>query len=170
MSANSQAAIVTLASDKVAPTVLSAGAIKGASKVGLAFSELLDKTSAETAGNYTVTGGTVTTAALHFGKYVELTLSGAINAASSVTVKGVKDLAGNAISSASATAELNDMKSEDVGTPGTDPLQPDMPLPSAVTLTSLRVAGMTSGTMPMGSTSSIRNSRARSTCARVLRP
>jgi len=56
------------------------------------------------------------------GKYVELTLSAAVNAAPTVTVSGVKDLAGNAMPSASVAANLSSMISTDLGTVGTDPI------------------------------------------------
>lgn len=124
LTVTSDAAIVTLTNDAIPPTVVSAGALKGTPRVGVAFSELMDKTSAETASNYTVAGATVTSAVLHLGTVVELNLAAAINSAPAVTVKNVKDLAGNTLASASVTGELSDMTSADVGDPGVDPLQP----------------------------------------------
>jgi hypothetical protein len=124
VSATSQVATLTVIPDTVPPVLVSAAAINsGSVMVGLAFNERLDKASAETAANYTVSGATVTAATLHFDKFVALTLSGAINAAPSVTINNVKNLAGVAISATTVTAPLSTMTDMDVGTVGTDPLQ-----------------------------------------------
>jgi hypothetical protein len=131
-SVTSDEVTVTVTSDSSAPRLVSAGAIKGSTVVGVTFDKLVDATSAGTAGNYTVSGATVTAATLHGvvgasgndGKYVALTLSAAVNAAPTVTVSSVKDLAGNAMASASVTANLSSMISIDLGTPGTDPIEP----------------------------------------------
>ncbi|MFO1497165.1 MAG: PA14 domain-containing protein [Verrucomicrobiota bacterium] len=123
-SANSQAATLTVSSDKVPPTVLSAGALKGASSVGLAFNEGVESNSAANIANYTVTGATVTDALIHMGKYVELKLAGPIGASFSVTIKNVKDVPGNAMSSQTVTGQISNLVSADVGDPGVDPVQP----------------------------------------------
>jgi len=119
----SEAAVISINTDVTLPTVVSAGVLKGTQRVGVAFNELMDEASAETTGNYTVSGATVSSAVLHYGKYVELNLSTAISAAPTVTVKSVKDLAGNVMADATVTGELVDMISSDIGDPGVDPLQ-----------------------------------------------
>ena len=120
----SAVAKVTVSSDAVPPQALAAGALKGATSVGVTFSELLDPASAETASNYKVNGTTPTKATLQMKKYVELTVGSAISANFTVTVAGVKDLAGNAMASATVNGTLSDMISSDIGDPGVDPLQP----------------------------------------------
>jgi hypothetical protein len=123
LAVTSEAATVTISSDVALPTVVSAGALNGATRVGVAFSELMDQTSAQSTANYTISGATVSSAVLHYGKYVELNLAAAVSAAPTVTVKGVKDLAGNTMADATVTGELVDMTSSDIGEPGVDPLQ-----------------------------------------------
>ncbi|MBT5925936.1 MAG: hypothetical protein HOH33_04905, partial [Verrucomicrobia bacterium] len=94
----SDAATLTVISDSQAPSLVSAGALSGSSAVGLRFDERLNPDTAGDAGNYEVTGVSVTGAEV-FGaedNIVKLSLSGAPAAGYSVTVNGVTDLAGNA--------------------------------------------------------------------------
>ena len=93
-------------------------------RVGIAFDEELDPASAETAGDYSVSGVSVTGARLvgNSGQWVLLNVSGTPADGFTVTADGVKDLAGNATDNATATGELSDMQTEDVGDPGVDPL------------------------------------------------
>lgn len=124
LSQPSDAATVTINVDKTPPTLVSAGAISGDNQVGVAFSELLDQASAETAANYQVSGATVSKATLHIGKIVRLDLAAAAPTSFTVTANGVKDAAGNPAANATVTGELSDMKAGDMGNPGTDPLLP----------------------------------------------
>ncbi len=133
LSQTSQVATLTVNVDPNPPTVISAGVIKGSTYVGVAFNKLMDPTTAATAANYTVNGATPTAASLHTvlvpggsgGWVVQLTVASAINSAPTVTVKNVKDLAGNAVvGTATVTAALSTMQDQDVGTVGTDPLLP----------------------------------------------
>jgi hypothetical protein len=132
LSQTSQVATLTVTADTTAPKIVSSGVLKGSSYVGLVFDKFLDQASAETTGNYTVSGATVTAANLHKvlgpggtnGWVVTLTVANPLNSAPTVTVNGVKDLAGNAISSTTVTPVLDStMTSMDVGTAGSDPLQ-----------------------------------------------
>jgi hypothetical protein len=124
VTATSEAATLTINVDSTPPTVVSAGAITGTPKVGVAFSELLDTNSAQVAANYSISGATITSAAVRFGKYVELTLAANVTTAPKVTINNVKDLAGNSVASTTVDAELvNNMISSDIGDPGTNPLQ-----------------------------------------------
>ena len=94
----SDAATLTVVSDSQAPSIVSAGALSGSSAVGLRFDERLNPDSAADAGNYEVSGVSVTGAQV-FGaedNIVKLSLSGAPAAGYTVTVNGVTDLAGNA--------------------------------------------------------------------------
>ena len=98
--------------DETAPKLVSAE-MTGLDTAVLKFDEALEKTSAETAGNYTCeaeSGVTVTAAALAAdGVTVTLTLEGlAAGATATLTISGVKDLAGNAAES--ITAELTGLE------------------------------------------------------------
>jgi hypothetical protein len=124
LSVTSSVAKVTVSSDNIAPTAICAGAIKGSTLAGVQFDELMDATSAQIASNYQVNGATVTAAILHLGKYVELQFASAISSSLSVTVKNVKDLAGNPVADTTLTGTISTMTSVDIGNPGSDPLQP----------------------------------------------
>ena len=120
--ATSDPAIVTVSSDQTPPALVSAGAIKGDNQVGVAFDELLDPASAQTAGNYQVSGASVTGATLRVGKVVQLDLSSPVPASFTVTVNSVKDAAGNAVANATVNGEVVNMTAGDIGDPGVDPL------------------------------------------------
>ena len=94
--------------DTTLPTLISAGSVDGSS-VGVEFSEFVDQATAETTANYNIGGGAgvgIAAASLRpDGKTVEL--SGVSVAGSyTVTVSGVKDLAGNAAASSSASGNV----------------------------------------------------------------
>jgi hypothetical protein len=120
LSLNSQAATVTISSDSTAPTLVSAGTL--GNREGVRFNELVEEASATTLANYSVAGGTVTAARLAHGSYVILDLSSAAAAGANVTVRNVKDLAGNPMAEASLNASAGDLQTQDIGTPGADPL------------------------------------------------
>ncbi len=92
-------ALVNVLADNTAPTIVSAGSWDG-NTVRVCFSEPLDKTSAETAGNYQVNGGAVSVVSAMQQTnetQVLLTLSGPISGDFTVTVNGVTDQAGLAV-------------------------------------------------------------------------
>ncbi|MCB1125249.1 MAG: sigma 54-interacting transcriptional regulator, partial [Verrucomicrobiae bacterium] len=119
----SDAAVLTVSSDDVPPFLVSAGAISGDNQVGVQFNELLDQTSAETAGNYTVTGATVTAARLVGTHVVQLDLAGTAPASFTVTASGVTDAAGNPCDTTPVSGVISTLMAMDIGTPGTDPVQ-----------------------------------------------
>jgi len=124
----SSEAVLTVKSDAVPPTVVAASALKGAKSIGVTFSESVDTNTAQTVGNYTVAGATISSIVMYFNKYAELQLSSAINADFTLTVKNVKDLAGNVVSNTTLTGKISDLTALDVGDVGTDPLQPGFTL------------------------------------------
>ena len=68
------------------------------------FAEPMDKASAETAGNYAVSGNTVSAASLSSDQLtVTLSLGSPLTSRQTVTVNNVRDLAGNPIASGSTT-------------------------------------------------------------------
>lgn len=94
---NSATATLTVLADGTAPTVVSAGSMSGFD-VGVVFNEQLDPVTALNTNNYAVTGGTVIGATLRpDGKSVQLRLGAPTSGNFTVTVTGVKDLAGNTI-------------------------------------------------------------------------
>ncbi len=109
-------ATLTVTADVTNPSVVSVGSVDGKT-IGVAFSEAMDLTSATTPGNYSVTGGTVTNAALRPDGRVALTLSAAISGAFTVTVSGVTDLAGHPLSGNSAGGTVLGLTPTDVGSP-----------------------------------------------------
>lgn len=119
----SSEATLNVIPDTTPPSVVGAGAFAGASTVAVAFDEALDPASAEAAANYKVSGATVSAVKLHAGRVAELTLAAAVGANFTVTVNGVKDLAGNSIANATATGKISDLSAQDLGDPGTDPVQ-----------------------------------------------
>lgn len=97
-SVTSDEVMLTVNADTVTPTIVFANAWASGQKVGILFDEMLDKTSAELGANYSVTGATVTNAVLRpNGMLVVLSLDIAATAGATVTVNGVKDVAGNPI-------------------------------------------------------------------------
>jgi hypothetical protein len=105
------------------PQLLASGGVD--SGVGLTFDRPVDPTTATNTANYTVTGAKVEGVTLFEGQYVALQLAGVPGAGFTITVNGVKDLAGNVINgTVSATGQAGDLTSADIGTPGVDPLQP----------------------------------------------
>ncbi|MCX6879845.1 MAG: hypothetical protein NTW21_39480 [Verrucomicrobia bacterium] len=122
----SDEAIVAVTPDNAPPLAVSAATLTGSATVGLCFNELLDPETAANPANYTLsTGGGVLAATLRpDGQSVALTLATLFFTNSTVTVHGVKDLAGNAVSANSAVAVVvSGMEAADVGTPGVDPLE-----------------------------------------------
>jgi hypothetical protein len=95
----------TLTTDATAPTIAYAFAT-GTDSVRIGFSEALNSASATTGGNFTLSGGaTVTSATLGTdGKTVTLKTSSLTPATSyTLTVNGVKDLAGNTLNNGTQT-------------------------------------------------------------------
>jgi hypothetical protein len=102
---SSDEAVLTVTADKEAPKVSLITCMSGSTWVTVSFDEWVDAASATNPAHYTVAGATVTQAVLMQSKRtVSLTTSVPVSAGASVTVTGVADLAGNALTSASAPA------------------------------------------------------------------
>jgi len=108
---NSQTATITVGADTTAPTVLEANGT--AASVSITYSEPLDLASAGNQANYTINNGVTVSSAtavninsgLFAASVVKLAISGAtVGKNYTVTISGVKDLAGNAIN---ATASFD---------------------------------------------------------------
>jgi hypothetical protein len=98
--------VVTVSNDTNPPTLGGVNSYDGIS-VGVRFSKLLDPASSANAGNYGVSGGTVSSASLlGDGKTVALTMNSAISDQFIVTVNNVKDLAGNPIANNSKATNV----------------------------------------------------------------
>ncbi len=99
-----------LGPDRTAPAVTLASAVNDPRSVLVAFTEPVEKSSAETAGNYAVDGRAVTAAGLEpDGRTVRLTVSGPLAAgARKLAVKGVRDRAkaGNVMAASETAFEL----------------------------------------------------------------
>ena len=124
LSMASEEATLTVVPDTFAPVVTGVGSlVKGnAIELGVSFDESVDPTSAATAANYTLSKGTVTAARFlsMSPASVALSVSG-VSAGDvvTVTVKNVKDLKGNAITSANKEVKVsNQFKMAAIG--GTD--------------------------------------------------
>jgi hypothetical protein len=108
LTTNSAEATVAVTVDNVLPTLSSAlRSFSPDTQVLVVFSELMQAASANVAGNYTINNGiTVSAAALQAdGKTVLLTTSPiAKGTSNTLTVSGVRDLAGNQIAAASQIA------------------------------------------------------------------
>ena len=124
----------TLTVDVEAPTLVSVGTLNG-SAVGVRFSEPVDKATAETAGNYSLSSGTVSSATLLANNTtVNLVVSSLVGPSFTVTVNNVKDLYGNTIAAnAQATGAIPSapLTAVDVGEAGFDPLEPGSTVSSA---------------------------------------
>lgn len=108
----SQAAVVTVVADTVPPKALSAVSIanrdNNSTEIGIIFDEALTEASAETAGNYSLSAGTVSAARLvknssgvaSIEDGVVLTVAGLTASGATLTIKGVADAKGNAIPAA----------------------------------------------------------------------
>ncbi len=113
----SSAAVLTVTADTQAPQIVSVGSLEG-QVVGVLFDEPLDPTSAAAAGNYSLGGGvTVSGATLQpNGSSVALQTSGLSGQSFTLTVNGVKDLVGNAVS-ATVSGTVLGMTAIDIGGP-----------------------------------------------------
>lgn len=118
-------AAVTVTLDNAPPELVSAATLTGSDTLGLAFSELLDPTTATNPAHYTLsTGGRVLRAALRpDGQIVALTVATLSFTNFTVLVNGVKDLAGNPVA-ANTRVEVvvSTLESTAVGLPGVNPL------------------------------------------------
>jgi regulation of enolase protein 1 (concanavalin A-like superfamily) len=116
--------------DLVPPTLVSVGSLDKKT-IGVKFSEAVGSATATIPANYTLSQGTVTAAKLGIGgDAVYLTVTGLTADTFTVTVNGVKDTAGNAITASTAQGKVSAWISQDVGsiqkpnqrpTPGDDP-------------------------------------------------
>ena len=118
-------AVLTVTADAAAPVVASIAGMTGSQTVAVVFDELVDSATAQVAANYTVSGATTSAAKVLAvnGKVVLLTTSGLTGTSSSVTVQGVKDLAGNVMSApVTLNCPLSAFSATDVGTRDTNNL------------------------------------------------
>ena len=117
--------------DKVPPTLISVGTMDKKT-IGVKFSESVASATSLVKGNYALSQGTVTAVrAGAAGDTVYLTVSGLTASTFTVTVNGVKDVAGNSIAAGSvAQGKVSAWSSQDIGliqqpnnrpTPGDDP-------------------------------------------------
>ena len=112
----SDAATLTIVTDLAGPKLAGAGAIPSQAgttfDVGVSFDELLDPVSAGTMANYALSAGTITGIKFYAGSPgVVLTATGLVVGNSyTVTVSNVKDIAGNAMSSAAKSFTVSEMK------------------------------------------------------------
>jgi regulation of enolase protein 1 (concanavalin A-like superfamily) len=112
----SQEATLTVSQDLTPPQIVSAASLDG-NLVGVCFNEALDAASASVATNYALSGGAVVNNATlqADGATVALAVSGLTGNSFTVTVSGVKDLAGNAANS-SAAGQVLELTPQDLGT------------------------------------------------------
>ena len=110
-SVNSDAATLTVNPDEVLPEIVSVFPLQRNNVVVVLFDERLDESSAETAGNYTISGASISAAELvgDGGNVVKLTVSGTPSADFTVTATGVQDFSGNAITSSEGVAVTSDV-------------------------------------------------------------
>ena len=128
---NSVAAVLTVVTDTVPPTISYAATFENTNQVppqfivNVTFSKWMNATSLSNA-TYTVVGATVTNVSVASNhRTVQLLLNQMPTLPVSVTVSGVTDLSGNAIApGSSASINPEKLNFSDVGTPGTDPAYP----------------------------------------------
>src|SRR5205823_86171 len=115
MTTLSQEATLTVSQDLTPPQIVSAASLDG-NLVGVCFSEALDAASANDATHYTLGGGAVVNSATlqADGTTVALAVSGVTGNSFTVTVDGVKDLAGNTAHS-SAAGQVLELTPQDLG-------------------------------------------------------
>ena len=116
--------------DLVPPTLVSVGTIDKKT-IGVKFSEPVGSATATDKANYTLSQGTVTGVKTGIGgDAVYLSVTGLTADSFTVTVKGVKDTAGNTIANSTAQGKVTPWISKDIGsiqnpanrpTPGDDP-------------------------------------------------
>jgi hypothetical protein len=120
----SSTATLNVAPDTIPPRGLSALALNGSVQVGLTFSEALDPVTATTAANYKVNGVAVLAAILRTNvaneqtseqNLVALVAASPITGAFSVTMSGIKDLAGNAMALTNLPGTLSPLTLAEIG-------------------------------------------------------
>jgi hypothetical protein len=127
-------ATLTVSTDITPPVILGAAAFKGGATIGVSYDGLMDA-SAGVAANYQLVGGSISAAKIRAdGMSVELTATGLSGTEFTLNVTGVKDKAGNVIAAGtSVKGTILNMVAQDVGTPGTDPLEPGSTIPLSAT-------------------------------------
>jgi len=136
----------TLSLDTNPPVLIGATAFPGTTKVGLRFNKSLDAASATTASNYKVNGAAITSAVVRTNvaneltnekNLVQLTVPTALAANFTVTVSGVKDAQGHAMTETTVSGKVLDLTITDIGSPVGEPVDkpagPDPQGPSTVT-------------------------------------
>jgi hypothetical protein len=135
-------ATLTVLPDTIPPTLVGATAFPNTTKIGLMFNEDLDVASAAVAANYMVNGAAITSAVVRTNvaneltnekHLVQLTVPAALTSDFTVTVTGVKDAKGNAITTAQTAGKILKLTSTDIGSPESEPGGPDPQAPSVIT-------------------------------------
>jgi hypothetical protein len=133
---------MTVLPDTVPPSVKSATVFSGSKQVGIEFSEALDPVSATTASNYKVNGAAVAGVILRTNVANELTseqnlvsviTASPITGAFTLTVSGVKDTSGNAMTNTTVNGSIIQMTSTPIGSPAGQPGGPDPQVPTIIT-------------------------------------
>jgi hypothetical protein len=128
---NSQPATLTYA-DAIAPTLAYAAFFVNTNPalqkliINIAFSEYMDATTLSNVANYTIAGVVITNISVSPNhRVVELAVSSKPTLPLSITVNGVKDIAGNQIANNSTVAvNAVGLICSDIGNPGMDPALP----------------------------------------------
>ena len=141
-SSNSAVAVMSVLPNTIPPVVRSVAAIQGSTQVGLSFDEALDPVSAVTLSNYKVNGAAVVAAYLRTNVANELTreqnlvsliAAAPVSGSLTVTVSGLKDVAGNTIVQTNAVGKILVLTSTDIGSPASAPGGPDPKVVGVVT-------------------------------------
>jgi hypothetical protein len=139
---NSAIAVMNVLPDTLPPKVVSATVFSGSTQVGIEFNEALDPASATTAANYKINGAAVTAVILRTNVANELSseqnlvsviAASPITGAFTLTVSGVKDTSGNAMTSATVNGSIIDLTSTPIGSPAGKPGGPDPQVPTIIT-------------------------------------
>ena len=113
---NSSVATLTVVSDAVPPQIAGAGAVPSQTgttfDVGVTFNEVVDPVSAGNMANYTLSAGSISAIKYYPGSHgVVLTASGlTVGNTYTVTVTGVKDVSGNAMTATPKEFKVSAMK------------------------------------------------------------
>ena len=141
-SSNTTTVTMNVLPDTIPPVLHSATALQGSTQVGLSFSEALDPASAVTLANYTVNGAPVVAAYLRTNVANELTreqnlvsliAAAPVTGSLTVTVTGLKDVAGIPMTLTNVIGKVLGMTSTDIGSSASDPGGPDPKVVTVVT-------------------------------------
>lgn len=121
---NSSAAVLTVIPNTNPPVFISALALNGSTQVGMNFDEALDPVTSQTASNYKVNGVAVTAAILRTNvanevtseqNLVALVTATPITSNFTITISGLKDTSGNAISQITVNGTVSPLTLSEIG-------------------------------------------------------